>query len=355
MQRFSRTSRTLALLGDSWVRGSGFPSTATGHAPTYFVPELARALRERFGDAGGGWCGLSYTTASDRRGGAAEPDRLSQAGTGNWRTNVRNQPTPDICTSMSDTPGDLIRVTWRGEATSAVVLHAFVGGAINYRWNGGPWHGLTLGGIAGQARYGLTDFPTHGAWELDIAVAQGTVTLSGIEHRAEVPGKPGIRVHNLGAGGSTTADWLAAMRSGAWFAGAHSLGLDAAILLLGTNDQRDFDARVYGQNLDAIVDRLRSQFPSLHLVLACSPENSGNEPQRRERPMTAYQDAAAKVAARHELAIVDLQAAFGDVADYGLEGTRPLLDASRIHPNAAGSAVLRACMMDACLALIDRI
>ncbi|MFJ2992906.1 SGNH/GDSL hydrolase family protein [Pandoraea sp. NPDC087047] len=342
-------SQTLALLGDSWVRGSGLPFAATGRAPTYFVPELARALRERFGDAGGGWCGLSYTTSSERRGGAAEPDRFSQTGTGSWRTHVRHQPTPDLCTSTSDTPGDLIRVTWRGDATSCVVLHAFAGGAINYRWNGGPWHGLTLGGMPGQSRYALLDFPVEGAWELDIAVAQGTVTLAGIEHRADAPG---IRIHNLGAGGSSTADWLAAARSGAWFAGLHALAIDSAVLLLGTNDQRDLDAAQYRANLGEIVDRMRVQLPSLRLTLACSPENSDDAPQRRTRPMLAYQEAAAAVAARHGLAMVDLQPVFGDVADYGHHGTRPLLDASRLHPNAAGGAVLRERMMAACLALL---
>ena len=348
-QRLSHTSQTLALLGDSWVRGSGLPFTATGRAPTYFVPELARALRERFGDAGGGWCGLSYTTASERRGGAAEPDRLSQAGQGSWRTNVRNQPTPDICTSTSDTPGDVIRVTWRGETTSSVVLHAFAGGAINYRWNAGRWHGLTLGGSPGPSRYTLQDFPTEGAWELDIAVAQGMVTLAGIEHRAL---SSGIRIHNLGAGGSSTADWLKAARVGAWFAGLHTLTVDAAVLLLGTNDQRDLSAAQYRANLDEIVDRLLTQLPSLRLTLACSPENSDHAPQRRTRPMVAYQEAAAEVAARHGLATVDLQSVFGDVADYRHDGAHPRLDASRLHPNAAGSAVLSERMTAACLALL---
>lgn len=368
MQRLPRTSRTLALLGDSWVRGSGMPFAATGRAPTYFVPQLARTLRERFGDAGGGWCGLSYTTDADRRGGSAEPDRWHQSGVGSWRTNVRNQPTPDICTSVSDTPGDLIHVTWLGDATSAVVLHAFAGGAINYRWNGGRWHGLTLGGGAGQSRYALQDFPETGAWTLDIAVAQGTVTLSGIEHRADMIGMvdmvykvdvapisdtPGIRVHNLGAGGSTTADWLAAMRSASWFTGVHSLGIDAAVLLLGTNDQRDFDAATYRTHLDEIVERLRSQLPSMRLTLACSPENSGDEPQRRARPMSAYQDAAATVAARHGLSVVDLQQTFGDVAQYRHDGPNPLLDASRLHPNGLGSAVLCERMTQACLAMLE--
>lgn len=349
MQRVSGASRTLALLGDSWVRGSGLPATATGRAPTYFVPELARTLRQRFGDAGGGWCGLSYTTDADRRGGSAEPDRLSQAGTGQWRTGVRNQPTPDICTSVSDTPGDLIRVTWRGDTTSCVVLHAMTGGAINYRWNGGPWHGLTLSGMPGQSRYALQAFPEHGMWELDIAVAQGTVSLAGVEHRAA---SPGLRIHNLGAGGSSTADWLAAARSGAWFAGLHTLAIDSAVLLLGTNDQRDLGAADYRANLDEIVDRLLSQMPSLKLTLACSPENSDDLPQRRARPMHAYQAAAAQVASRHGLQTVDLQSVFGDVATYGHNGAHPLLDASRLHPNEAGSALLCGRMLDACLALL---
>ncbi|VVE40849.1 SGNH/GDSL hydrolase family protein [Pandoraea anhela] len=352
MQRISRTSRTLALLGDSWVRGSGLPFAATGCAPTYFVPQLARTLRERFGDAGGGWCGLSYTTATDRRGGSAEPDRWHQSGVGSWRTNVRDQPTPDICTSTSDTPGDLIRVTWLGDATSAVVLHAFAGGAINYRWNGGRWHGLTLGGGSGQSRYALQEFPETGTWELDIAVAQGRVTLAGIEHRADVAGMPGVRLHNLGAGGSTTADWLGAMRSGGWFAGIHSLGIDAAVLLLGTNDQRDIEPAAYRTNLAEIVERLRNQLPSLKLTLACSPENCGDEPQRRTRPMAAYQDAAASIAARYGLPVVDLQSAFGDVARYRHDGPAPLLDASRLHPNVAGSAVLAERMTAACLAML---
>lgn len=189
------TQLVLGFIGDSWVRGSGLPALGDASRTRYFMPGLTVALQRLYGDAGGGWCGLSYATSSDRRGGSANPDRLYQSGSGDWTTSKNDRPVADLCTSVSSTPGDTIRVTNMSGPTSEVRLHYLPGGVIDYRWNEGPWIRFDLRTADHVTR--LTGFPSVGAWTLDIKVASGVVELAGIEHRND---NPGVRIHNLGAG-----------------------------------------------------------------------------------------------------------------------------------------------------------
>jgi hypothetical protein len=328
----------LGFIGDSWVRGSGQPGLGDPARVRYFMPGLSAALQRRYGDAGGGWCGLSYATSNERRGGSANSNRLYQAGAGSWVTHTNNRPTPDLCTSMSHVPGDSIRVTNTQGPTSEVSLHFLPGGTIDYRWSGGPWTRLELDPGTGPCIAALTGFPRRDGWVLELRVASGVVELAGIEHRS---GTPGIRIHNLGAGGSTAHHWTQ-VDAAAWRNAFASLSCHTVLTLFGTNDQKHLTPDVHRQCLDQLTREIRLAAPEADIGLGTSPESGDTAEPRHTRPMHLYREQARSLAESGEFCHIDLQPVFGDVAQYRYSGGRPLMDVSLIHPSIEGSRVVQA-------------
>lgn len=330
------TQLVLGFIGDSWVRGSGLPALGEASRQRYFMPGLTASLQQLYGDAGGGWCGLSYATSSERRGGSANSNRLYQTGTGSWVTHVNDRPMPDLCTSVSSVPGDTIRVTNTSGPTSGVRLYYLPGGAIDYRWNEGAWMRLALDRTSGASPTALSGFPPKGGWTLDLRVAWGTVEMAGIEHRND---NRGIRIHNFGAGGSTALQWNAVDPAG-WQAALASFGCHTILTLFGTNDQKQITPEVHGQCLEDLVGKLRLTCPGVDIGLGTSPESGDTMQPRPSRPMHLYRAQARSLAIKAALCHVDLQPAFGHVADYRCSGSHALMDASLIHPAAAGIRVI---------------
>jgi hypothetical protein len=229
-----------------------------------------------------------------------------------------------------------------------VSLYYLPGGVLEYRWKGGTWTRLALDHTRTQTRLRdvpqgpqvapLHGFPQQGAWTLDLRVVSGMVELAGIEHRT---GLPGIRIHNLGAGGSNARQW-SEVDAHAWAQGFSALACDTALVLLGTNDQKHITHAVHQQSLRLLVGMLKQATPAIDIGLCTSPESGDIRDQRIERPMRLYAMAARALAREQALAYVDLQAAFGSPDRYRYGGAQPLLDASLIHPNEHGSRVLKA-------------
>jgi GDSL-like Lipase/Acylhydrolase family len=333
----------VGFIGDSWVRGSGLPAQGDPTSERYFMPRLSCALQQLYGDAGGGWCGLSYTTSTERRGGSANSNRLYQAGIGSWTTQVNNRPVPDLCTSASSVVGDVIRVTNTTGPTRSVKLHAVPAGTIEYRWNEGGWVTLDLGAGGATPITALAGFPRHGGWTLDLRVAAGPVELAGIDHDS---GCPGVRIHNLGAGGSSAQHW-ASVDAAAWRASIESFGFDTLMTLFGTNDQKLIEPQEHRRCLAALVHTLKRAAPEVDIALGTSPESGDRQASRLGRPMRLYRDVDRSLAIEEGLAHVDLQPLFGDVSEYRYGGPRPWLDASLIHPAVPGMRAIE--MLYLCL------
>ncbi|MDR7008843.1 GDSL-type esterase/lipase family protein [Paraburkholderia strydomiana] len=322
----------VGFIGDSWVRGSGLPAAGDPARERYFMPRLARALQQLYGDAGGGWCGLSYTTSTERRGGSANPNRLYQAGTGSWTTQVNNRPVPDLCTSASSVAGDVIRVTNMTGPTRSVKLHAVAAGKIEYRWNEGDWTMHDLGGAGATPVSRLAGFPLDGGWTLDLRVVAGPVELAGIVHNS---GRPGVLIHNLGAGGSSAQHWASVNQSTLGSA-VESFGFDTLMTLFGTNDQKLIEPHEHRRCLAALIQTLKHAAPHADIALGTSPESGDVQEPRPRRPMRLYRDADRSLAIQERLAHVDLQPLFGNLDEYRYGGSKPWLDASLIHPAVPG-------------------
>lgn len=332
------TQLVLCFIGDSWVRGAGWPTQDGVVRERYFMPSLSAALQQIYGDAGGGWCGLGDTVSLERRGGSANPNRLYQAGTGSWVTRRNNRPVPDLCTSVSSVPGDSIRITNTSRPTSEVKLFYIPGGSIEYRWDDGPWSALTLCGDTAPATMELAGFPLTGGWTLELRVVSGPVELAGIEHRNR---EAGIRIHNLGAGGSTALDWCVEDAPG-WRETIRTLEPHTVMLLFGTNDQKRSSPEEHGQALRELIKSLRLALPTLDVALGTSPESGAETPPRPQRPMSLYRNEARGLAIELDACHIDLQPIFGVVDDYKYGGAAPLLDQSLIHPTDDGSRLISA-------------
>jgi hypothetical protein len=167
-------------------------------------------------------------------------------------------------------------------------------------------------------------------------VASGVVELAGIEHRNN---NPGIRIHNLGAGGSTALDW-SSVDVATWQAAVAALDLHTALTFFGTNDQKRITPQEHRASLARLVQSLGVAAPDVDIALGTSPESGDMTEPRRGRSMRLYSNEALQLAIDHALCHIDCQPAFGDVSDYNHSGVRPLLDDSLIHPSVEGMRVI---------------
>lgn len=321
----------IGIFGDSYtfVRG-------------YYSQKLAETLVAKYADVGPGWVGFAW-----RGGGSTVGNGAALGGTYSYSANW-NDPnwtssygagtkSPDLGLVTSSVAGatlapvtgpasptlDSAKLVYRGNGT---------GETIRYRWGSAlAWTTLDLTGTGLQVAT-LTPPPAATAWTFEVEVADGTVTLAGLVLKATT-GK-GVRIHKLASTGSgLVADWLPAF--GADFRnGISYLGLDAAIIFLGTNDKdNSADVAAFGAGETALIAELRAAQPGMDILVVVQPENTLGG---GAVPMIYFAAAARQSARAADVAFADFQGYFGgDPSEYGPSGVVPLLDADGIHPATA--------------------
>ncbi len=173
-------------------------------------------------------------------------------------------------------------------------------------------------------------------------VAQVEATLT-----AALPDRR-IRVINMGTSGNTVRD-LAAR----WRADVRDLNPDWLSIMIGINDVwRQFDSPLqaekhvpldeYADTLETLVSQTRPYLQGLVLMTPYVIEPNRADAMRAM--MDRYGAAVKAVAQRHNAIFIDTQTAFDRV----LEHLHPMTLAwDRIHPNAAGHAVLARAFLSA--------
>ncbi len=166
-----------------------------------------------------------------------------------------------------------------------------------------------------------------------VAQVEATLTAALPERR--------IRVVNMGTSGNTVRDLAARWRSD-----VRDLSPDWLSIMIGINDVwRQFDSPLqvekhvplgeYADTLETLVNQTRPYLKGLVLMTPYVIEPNRADAMRAT--MDRYGAAVKAVAQRHNATFVDTQAAFDRV----LEHLHPMTLAwDRIHPNAAGHAVL---------------
>jgi len=173
------------------------------------------------------------------------------------------------------------------------------------------------------------------------ALGHGYVAEVDARLRLLQPERP-VRVFNTGVGGDTVRD-LAAR----WDTDVLALRPDWLSVMIGINDVwRFFDSdpvkqaqavppSEYRGTYDALLGRVRPRLQGLVLMTPYYVEPRRTEPMRAR--MDLFGGIVRELATRHGAILVDTQAAF----DQGLGPADPAtLAPDRVHPNAAGHALL---------------
>lgn len=323
----------IGIFGDSW------PTMAER-----FSKPLAKSLRAKYGAGPGvGWVsfGRHSTSASIINGNifsttSSLPTQFTWTGSWLFSYSGTKNPTnssPDTAVVTSSTTGNALKATVPGTSDGgwSTCRLGFVGtadGVIRYNWDGGAWTTLNVQGSGLLFTNINPPAVVNTSNVLNIEVVSGTVSLCGLNCLAT---GAGVRVHKLGASGSSLASWLS-MDATAFAAALTELALDTVIILTGTNDQRiTGGATAFETNLRSFIARIRATLPGADILFVMPCEN-----QRTDNPVTmaAMATRARTVASELNCAFINLQYIFGEnVADYANGAVHSWFAADGIHPN----------------------
>ncbi|HHC0136875.1 TPA: SGNH/GDSL hydrolase family protein [Klebsiella pneumoniae] len=322
----------VGIFGDSW-----------GTLTERFAKPLAKAIRAKYGSGPGvGWVsfGRHSTSASIINGNIFSVSRdlpTQFTWTGSWLFSYsgKKNPTnssPDTAVVTSSTPGDALKATVPGTSDGgwSTCRLGFVGtsdGVIRYNWDGGAWTTLNVQG-SGLLFVDINPPATVNASNvINVEVVSGTVSLCGIK---PIGTGSGVRVHKLGASGSSLASWLS-MDATDFGKALAEMALDTVIILTGTNDQRiTGGATAFEANLRAFIARIRATLPGADILFVMPCEN-----ERTDNPVTMASMAARArtVASDLNCAFINLQYIFGEnPADYAYGSIHPWFASDGIHP-----------------------
>ena len=322
----------VGIFGDSW-----------GTLTERFAKPLAKAIRAKYGSGPGvGWVsfGRHSTSASIINGNIFSVSRdlpTQFTWTGSWLfsysgTKNPTNSSPDTAVVTSSTPGDALKATVPGTSDGgwSTCRLGFVGtsdGVIRYNWDGGAWTMLNVQG-SGLLFVDINPPATVNASNvINVEVVSGTVSLCGIK---PIGTGSGVRVHKLGASGSSLASWLS-MDATDFGKALAEMALDTVIILTGTNDQRiTGGATAFEANLRAFIARIRATLPGADILFVMPCEN-----ERTDNPVTMASMAARArtVASDLNCAFINLQYIFGEnPADYAYGSIHPWFASAGIHP-----------------------
>lgn len=321
------TQLVIACLGDSWT-----------HFAARWTGPFTETLIAQFGDAGGGYTGFAWPSGTPALiNGNVRPSLYGVTVTGNWTPAYSAAPTPDLGAITSTTAGDAVQITAPANTPFARLFYLGTGaGAIRYRFNGGAFTSLDVSGSGLMATI-LSGAPA-GAWTLDLEVVSGTVTLGGVDLRAN-SGTSGVRVHKLGATGSRLQQNVAQPAADRQY-GLGLLVPNLVVMMFGTNDQLVYQSSGFYNYYETEIARVRAALPAADILIVMPCENFGGRPN----PMSSYADAAYQLAVAQGCAFLDLQPLFGKLAEYSSAGIRPWFNADGFHPDPAsgGRAIVDA-------------
>lgn len=310
-------------------------------------------MTNRFGDAGGGWCGFGFLNSGNVApwtsgnqpsflNGNARPTYATRL-YGSISSTYYTEATADIASVTLSASGHAIEQDFPASpAISAIQLHyiATGSGSIRYTLNGGStWTTLSLTGTAGATtvvNLSLTGLSQPGT--LRIEWVSGSCKIDGVDIKSAANG---VRVNKLAATGSTVNGWTAVSVNG-FQTSFSALGGHLTILIDGTNSQAaSTSGATWAARVRTMIGRFRgdtSTFTApangtaMDVMIVTPPENqrAGNTV-----PIAEYAFQARRLAYTLRTCFVDLQFAFGDFAtplDYGSSGSVPLYNADLTHP-----------------------
>jgi lysophospholipase L1-like esterase len=310
----------IALIGDSWVQNDliGSPSRT--------------ALQTLYGAGGAGYIGIGNDHGEPTLTGT------SYNRTGTW-TDRDNFPAPvgygiDIADA---TTTDLTATVVITSITTDFTIHYIKqvnGGSFRHKIDAGGWTTVNTANAstihATEAITGLSNASHTLTIEITVAGVAG-VTMLGVD--ARITGTNAVRLHRIGNGGATIAQYVSADAT-IWQAALTAIAPNLAIVLLGTNDDSaNIVPATFATNLTTLVTRIRTAMP-LCDVLLLTPTANGLTPGTYG--MSDYVAQIRSVAVANDCMCLDMYMSIDDYTDGDARG----LFADTAHLNAYGGQIV---------------
>ena len=257
----STTQAVIAWIGDSWINtGSRL------HAP------LKTILQATYGAAGAG-----YASAST---GPAQPAGVTISRAGTWTDRSRSTTPrgygPDLFDAITTDASTPASVAWTSTATGFLLLYLQQanGGSFRWRIDAGSWTTVDTNDTPGLGTVSVTGLSnaSHTLTVEVVTAGSAGVCIMGVD--CQVSGN-GVRVHKLGATGSTAASWTAHPDGAVLAAAIAALAPNVVAVTLGTNDHSaDIAPATFAASIEALLTTALGSLDAQALIV--SPADNGN-------------------------------------------------------------------------------
>ena len=317
-QATASSTASIVWIGDSWTMNG----TITQPISNY--------LRNKWGDAGCGYYGAATINTGSSYGSNGQQVTITRVGS--WADVKRNTyvNSVSLAADSSNVLGD--SVYYVGNMTNAVIhyMKKASGGSFVYRVDGTSPATVSTSGTKSlnfTSITGLTD-GTH-TLSIKVSTAGQGVLISGVEINRNTNG---VRVHNLGASGSTAQEWIY-QDSTNFASGLQQLSPNMAVICLGVNDAiGGVTTTSYVGYITRIVNRVKTAMPNCGIVLF-TPSDIG---AATTYSMSQYVSALKTYALANNYGFIDNYSLIGD---YTTANTRGLYT-NTTHVNNTGGNVM---------------
>lgn len=315
------------LIGDSYT-----------HQANRWAQGFATLMTQKYGDAGGGWCGFGFLDTSSGPynvgnqppylNGNARPSIYPVVANGSISSTYATAESPDLASAhLGAGSYYTIRFPTTPLHTTIDVVYIGVSGAsISWKFDtdGSP----TTVSVDTNGTNKITLVVPSAATLLTISQISGTPNICGAYLRTAASG---VVVNKLAATGSSIYFWgSASAKFDTPFGWSNA---DCTVIMDGPNDQYTSVTPAYrrSQMLKFIV-RVKAILPGSDVLVATPPENLMGYGVK----MSEYAASDNAYSAFGRYCHLNLQNYFGDptnTAEYGSTGTYPLFLADNLHPN----------------------
>jgi hypothetical protein len=318
---------TILGVGDSWM-----------HNNIRFAKPIAKALKQKFGDAGPGFLGFAYAFGAVFAGGV-DDSVASLARAGTWADDLTtNAKGLDAYSVSSSTVGSsiIVTLTATGFARRAKLHYWAQPGGGDVRWRAGAGAWTTISTAAASAGMAIADIDfgaeiTATTITLEVLTAGSGVILHGVDLRRDVTG---VRFQKLGHSGGKASHFVE-VDEAVTLTELASLSPDLVLICFTTNELTGGVApATMGANIETFIRRVRKARPYCDFLLIAPFDNS---PDGTVYPWAEYETELARVAVKHRAGFFPTQALIGTWGDGNRRG---LVQDTIPHPTSAGGYML---------------
>ena len=308
------TQAVIAWIGDSWINtGSRLHSN------------LKTILQAEYGAAGAGYASASATPA--------QPAGVSISRAGTWtdhdRTTTPKGYGPDLFDAASTDASTPASIEWTATATDFLLLYLQQtgGGEFRYQVDAGGWTTVDTDDTPGLGTVAITGL-SNASHTLTVEVVSADsagIVILGVD--CQVSGN-GVRIHKLGASGSSAASWTAHPSATVLAAAIAALSPNVIAVTLGTNDHSgDIAPATFAASIETLLTTVIGSEDAQALIVA--PADNGNT---AVYDMQDYIDALRASAVAENYAMFDSLLLLGAYAAANARGLYD--DASHINATA---------------------